>query len=187
MDRINSLITICAAWNYHMAKENSVCANASLEVKEARQLSDLASFILGEQVSCNEFLKGEDYYLDEALNYWDAYKNLSNYVIIFDNENNVAPTEIKDKFLKSFSEWCHNTFEGIDLKMYGTHFVYIFDLLIMVCNDQISEEQAEKMFDNMIVRVPFLKIKKIRLMRIFLRLSKRQDNVLKKILKRKKY
>jgi hypothetical protein len=186
MNRIRSLITICAAWNYHMAKENSVCANATLGIKEAGQLSELASFVFGEQVPCTEFLKGENYYCDEALKYWDAYKNLSNYVIIFDSKHNIVPNEIKDKFLKSFSEWCHNTFEGIDLKMYGTHFIYIFELIIMVGDGQINKRQAEEMFDNVMDGVPFLKIKKFRLMRIFVRLSRKQDDILKKIFKREK-
>lgn len=186
MKRIRSLIAICAAWNYHMAKENSVCANASLDIKEAGQLSELASFVMGEHVSSSEFLKGENYYCDEALKYWDVFKNLSNYVIIFDGEHNIVPIEIRDKFLKSFSEWCHNTFGGVDLKMYGTHFIYIFELLTMMCEGKISKEQADEMFDNVMNGIPFLKIKKIRLMRIFVRLSKKQDDILEKIFKREK-
>lgn len=185
MNRIRNLIVVCAAWNYHMAKENSMCANASLGIEEAGKLSELASFITGKHVSSSEFLKGENYYCDEALNHWEVFKKLSNCVIILDDKHNIVSNEIKNKFLKSFSEWCHNTFEGVDLKMYGTHFVYIFELLMMVSDGEISKEQAEEMFDNVMNNIPFLKIKKIRLMRIFVRLSKQQDDILKKIFKRK--
>ena len=56
----------------------------------------------------------------------------------------------------------------------------------MMCEGKIDKKQAEEMFDNVMDGVPFLKIKKFRLMRIFVRLSRKQDDILKKIFKREK-
>ena len=176
---IRSLFVLSAAWNYHMSMDCATCARSQLDIKGAESLAQLGSFITGNDVSPSEFMKGDDSYSNEAIMYWNKYKEFSNYIII-----DGVGTDLNNRFLKSFSQWSHMSWGGIDLKMYGVHFEYALELITRVRSGELDRDYAMHMFEYSITNIPFMKISKKRLMRKFIKLNREQDRIMEMVLER---
>jgi len=72
---IEILYIIVAAWNLSMTDANAICAKSDLDINDG--MVELMSFISGKDVSINEILLSKNQYANDAIDYYNTYKKLS--------------------------------------------------------------------------------------------------------------
>ena len=76
-NNLEILLIIVAAWNYHMAESNAICAkHNSNDVSEG--MLNLLSFIAGKKVNIDEVVLTNDEYVNDAIDYYNNFKKISN-------------------------------------------------------------------------------------------------------------